>query len=367
MVLYITRKFPPSVGGMQRFNEKLYARLKEVTPVALIAWGGSQAFLPVFLPYAFLKALWICMFRPISAIYVSDGLLSPLGFVLKVLTRRPVVCGIHGRDIAFELKIYQWIVPRALKRLDRVICVSSALKTECLKRGVPERILLVIPNGVGIADFETGSRDEGRAEIERRTGISLDDRKILLTVGRLVPKKGVDHFIGSILPLIVQEEPDVVYIVAGDGPQEETLRSLIRSKKLQKNVFLLGRISMAGDLLPSIYKAADVFVMPNVAVRNDMEGFGIVALEAGAAGCPVVASDVDGISEAVQNGENGLLVNPHSEQDFARSVLTLLRDNDRRQQCAKQARSFVREHYAWTVIAQRYCAQFEMIKQQQNG
>ena len=154
MILYITRKFPPSVGGMQRFNFKLTSHLGKMTDMSLIAWGGSQGILPFFVIFAFFKALFLCAVKPVKCIYVSDGLLSPLGLLLKAITRKPVVANIHGRDIAFRMKLYQTVIPWSLRKLDKVICVSQELKKACIQRGVPDKILHVIPNGVDVNDFE---------------------------------------------------------------------------------------------------------------------------------------------------------------------------------------------------------------------
>jgi len=348
---------------MQRFNVKLYSHLSKISNVSLISWGGSQAILPFFLTFAFLRGLFLCWTKPIQCIYVSDGLLSPLGLLLKVLTRKPVVCNIHGRDIAFEFAPYQIIVPWCLQRVNRVICVSQALKEECLKRKVSEKILTVIPNGVDLEDFNNGG--EGRERLEEMVGISLEDKKVLLTVGRLVPKKGVDAFISNVLPRIVQSDPSIIYLVAGDGPLKARIESMVTQSGLQNHVFLLGKVLMEGGLLTALYQEADVFVMPNVPVADDMEGFGIVALEAGASALPVVASKVDGIAEAVRDGENGILLEHTDHQGFADTIQNLLRDEPGRLQFGQRAKDFVRDYYSWGRIAQQYWVQFEKIAQRQ--
>src|SRR3989338_2234576 len=202
MILYITRKFPPSIGGMQRFNFKFVNSLKKIADVDLIAWGGGQIILPFFVLFALLKSFYACLTKPISYIYIADGLLSPLGYFLKLITRKPVIVTIHGKDIAFSLKIYQIVIPWCLRRVDKVVCVSNKLKEECRIRGVKEEKLLVIPNGVDIEDFQTQTIDKSR-EFTRCVGHPLNNRKILLTVGRLVPKKGIDSFIKNILPRII--------------------------------------------------------------------------------------------------------------------------------------------------------------------
>jgi len=360
MILYITRKFPPSIGGMQRFNAKLSSNLQSLTKVHLIAWGGSQAFLPVFLPCAFLRALLVSWTSPVRVIYVSDGLLAPLGLLLKCLTGKPVIANIHGRDIAFSLKVYQLVVPWCLRHLDQVICVSHALKEECIKRGVAAKKLEVIPNGINVQDFVIKGAWDREGEYLQLTGQPRNGRKVLLTVGRLVAKKGVLHFLENILPEIIKKKPEIVYLIVGSGPLKDTVALAIREKHLQKNAILVGDVAMSGDSLARVYKLSDLFVMPNIPVAGDMEGFGIVALEAAAAGIPVVASKVDGITEAVHNGHNGLLI-PHDDTgNFARIVLDIL-DNPEHRDFGKQAKDYVAEHFSWDTIARQYLAVFNRV------
>lgn len=299
------------------------------------------------------------MTKPIKCIYVSDGLLSPLGVILKVLTRKPVIASIHGRDIAFKLRIYQIIISWALQQLDNIICVSEELKKECLKRGVPNKILHVIPNGVDIEDFEIKEDFSKEKLIEDILGISIKNKKILLTVGRLVPKKGIDVFISNTFPKIIAQNPNIIYLIVGKGPLENEIKSLIKQYKFEEKIFLLGTIPMDSGLLASIYSLSDLFIMPNIPVSDDMEGFGIVALEAGAAGLPVIASRIDGITEAVKDGENGFLINLNDYTRYTDVILNLLHDEERRKEFGQKAKAYVSENYAWPNIAKQYLNQLE--------
>jgi len=361
MILYITRKFPPSVGGMQRFNQKLVAHLSALAPLHVIAWGGSQKWLLVFLSIAFVRTLWYCLTRPIQLIYISDGLLSPLGCVLKLITRKPVCVTIHGRDIAFANPVYQWLVPLCLRHLNKVICVSHALEIECQKRLVPKGKLIVIPNGISPMNLPDTTKAQARQNIEPLLKQKLADRKILLTVGRLVPKKGIDLFLSHILPRIRTEYPKVLYIIAGDGPLHTKIRSIIDQAGLNANTAIIGSIGMNDPLLTNLYQAADLFVMPNVAVQGDFEGFGIVALEAGICGLPVVASRTDGIPEAVHDQKNGFLIPPGDREEWTQTILRLLRDDRFRLECGQRTRDYVRDTFAWEAIAGQYHSLFKTL------
>ncbi len=354
MLLYITRKNAPSIGGMQRFNQKLILHLAAHRPFRLISWGGSQAFLPGFLIFAFVKAVWLRLRGKIDLIYLSDGLLAPLGLILKKLLRVPVAVNIHGRDIAFAFPLYLTIVPAALRRLDLVICVSSQLKQICLDYKIPEAILRVIPNGVDPEDFiwkEAVSPAE-------KLGIETAGRTVLVTVGRLVPKKGVDRFVSDILPALVAEAPEVLYLAAGDGPLREKVEAAIREKGLKNHVRLLGDLPMDDGCLPAAYCVADIFVMPNAEVVGDIEGFGIVAIEASAAGLPVVASRLQGIQEAVREGENGILLPWEDVDAFIRVLLDLIRDAEKRKELGERGRRYTAEHFSWDRIAGLYSERF---------
>ena len=362
MLLYITRKYPPSIGGMQRFNQKLVSHLGRYRPFYLIGWGHSQALMPLFLLFTFLKTIFLRCFGKIDLIYLSDGLMSPMGLILKKFLSLPVAVNIHGRDIAFGFPGYLTVVPAALRKMDRVICVSNQLQEVCRGYGIPEDILRVIPNGVDGADFVW------KEKVSPLTFLGLDSggRVILITVGRLVPKKGVDRFVAKILPSIVEQEPRVLYLVVGDGPLRGTIEDTVREKDLEKNVRLLGNIGMDDPRLTAVYAAADIFVMPNVEVPGDMEGFGIVALEAGAAGLPVVASRLQGIQEAVTEGENGILLPWDDNEAYRRILLGLIADPEKRQELGKRARRYVLENYSWENVAGRYHRIFQELEEANN-
>jgi phosphatidyl-myo-inositol dimannoside synthase len=354
MLLYITRKNAPSIGGMQRFNQKLIAHLGKEREFRLISWGHSQVMLPLFLLYAFFKAIFLRLTGQIDLIYLSDGLMSPMGLILKKLLAVPVVVNIHGRDIAFAFPGYLTIVPAALKKMDRVICVSRQLKEICMGYGIPEEIIRVIPNGVNADDFTW----TGESPPLKRVGIDPAGRTVLITVGRLVPKKGVDRFVEKILPSIVEKNPRVLYLVVGDGPLRESIEKTVIEKGLAENVRLMGDVPMDDGSLKALYCGSDIFVMPNVDVPGDIEGFGIVAIEGGVAGLAVVASRLQGIQEAVTPGENGILLEWGDDQAFIDTILDLIDNPEKRKALGDKSRRYVIEHYSWDRIAALYAEVF---------
>ncbi len=358
MFLYITRKYPPSIGGMQRFNQKLAKHLGKEADFILLSWGRSQLLMPFFLLYVVCRTLFLGARKKIDLIYLADGMMSPLGVLFKKLLSVPVVVSIHGRDIAFDFPGYLTVVPWALKRMDRLICVSRQLKEECIKYGVEGDKIAAIPNGVEVDDF-SWEKDVSPCDC---LGIGPGKKTVFLTVGRLVPKKGVDRFVRDILPEIVRQEPDVLYLVAGDGPLRKEIEALAQEKGISDRVRLLGNIPMEDEKLRAAYNCADIFVMPNVEVAGDMEGFGIVAIEGGAAGLAVVASRLQGIQEAIVEGENGILLPWDDTKAYTDTLLSLIRDPERTKKLGESARRFVREHYSWDKIAARYLKEFRSVQ-----
>jgi glycosyltransferase involved in cell wall biosynthesis len=360
MVLFITRKHPPSIGGMQKLSQSLTVEVGKLAPTTTISWGHGTIFLPFFLCYALLRALVTIPFnRRIQVVHLSDALLAPLGLLLKTLYHVPVVVTVHGLDITFDNAFYQWIVPRCLRHMDRLICVSSYTRDQCLRRGVPADLCDVIPNGVNMSEFTCNFSEDGDATVRALAGRRLEGRKALLTVGRLIERKGVVHFLDAILPRVLAACPDTCYLIVGEGPLREVIETRIASLHLEDHVVLLGQVDDAA--LKAAYHLAALFVMPNVPVPNDIEGFGLVALEAGAAERYVVASRLDGIPEAVVASENGDLVDPGDTRAFADAVIRLLGDDALRAERGRRAREFVRRHYSWDIIAGRYNAIFREV------
>lgn len=181
----------------------------------------------------------------------------------------------------------------------------------------------------------------------------------MLTVGRLVRRKGVLYFTSQVLPQIVAQRRDVHYVVVGDGPERSTIQEEIRRQGLQEKVTLLGRVDEG--TLWALYRAADLFVMPNIPVDNDMEGFGLVALEASTAECCVVASRLEGITDAVKEGKNGFLIEPGHTAGYVRTILQLLGDTPGRKAFGREAKLFTLAHYSWEKTAKEYLDIFQEI------
>lgn len=359
-ILYITRKYPPSVGGMEKMNYCLARELSKRAQVEKIVWGHSQFFMPLFLAATFIRLLWRRLLkRSYDAVILGDAFLAPLGAFIKKLMRTRVICITHGLDVTYDRGIYQKMFIPALSDLDMVVCVSAKTQEECRKRGVGESKLKVIPNGIDIKPAET-DRESFIKEMGRLNINIFENTRILLTVGRLIKRKGVVWFVENVLKDVIKSKPEVIYVIVGEGAEKEKVLSKIAELGLGNNVFLTGRIQLDKPFLSSLYSFSDLFIMPNIPVKGDMEGFGIVALEAASCGLPVVASDLEGIKDAVSNGVSGILVPPEEGDRYSKEIVRLLSDDNLRESISRQAVEYV-QRFTWDKIAEKYLDEIEGI------
>ena len=384
MILFITRKYPPSVGGMQKLSYRLTTEISRQTTAKVIGWGGSQRWLPVFVPWAFLRALAVLARGQVTLIHLSDPVLAPLGVLMRWLARVPVVVNAHGLDVTYSFPPYQAIVPWCLRRLDRVICISRYTRDECIRRGVPADHCEVIPLGIDTEEYRTSL-----SEVERRTwlsawgihptpsgprrsgmdaeygslrdGVPTERRRFLLTVGRLVRRKGLLPFVSQTLPLLHAQRQDWIYLIVGDGPERQRLEAAVQTLGLSEQVRILGFLGR--EAIQAAYALADLFIMPNVPTPGDPEGFGLVTLEARAAGAPVVAANLEGIRDAITEEADGTLVTAEDWPGFAKAIESWLdRGESTVDREARRRRTAAR--FAWPQIAARYMAVFDQARAQ---
>ncbi len=345
-LLFIARSFPPTVGGMATFAYHLSESLRQQADVTMLVNRYDKIGLPVFFPYALARAIYLTRGNRIQAVHLGDALLAPLGLALKKVTGLPVTSSVCGLDITYPNRLHQRVVPPALARLDMTMPISQATAVETRAHAGEETPAVVIPLGVA-----SPSKPNAAAirDFRQLAGTGPGERMVL-SVNRLVKRKGVAWFTSSVLRRL----PDnTTYVVIGEGPQASAIRSAATSAGVANRLRLLGRVS--DELLAAAYHAADVFVMPNIPVTGDMEGFGLVALEASASGLPVVAARLEGITEAVQHDRNGLLVTARSADDYVSTITSLLTlpPEDLRALGASYA-DFTLRTFGWDKTARRY-------------
>jgi glycosyltransferase involved in cell wall biosynthesis len=342
-LLVITRNYPPQMGGLENYGYNLIRELGRHMPVRMIALKKTKPHLIWFLPAALVFGLMACRSQSIRGVHLCDGLLAPIGSLLKVFSRTRVSASVHGLDVTFPHAFYQQLVPPSLGRLDRIVCVSRSTQDECLKRGIAAKRCVVIPNGINPEEIYLGA-EKGQLlrEIETILQRSLAEKTILVTVGRLVKRKGVGWFVENVVPRLGQEH---IYVIVGTGPEFSAIQDIVRRNQLEDQVVLTGRQS--DRFRNCLLNAADAFIMPNISIPGDVEGFGIAALEAGACGLPVVATNLQGLRDAVIYGVTGYLVGERDVEGFVSRINNLDLDRER-------IRSEIASRYSWTKIGRAY-------------
>lgn len=257
----------------------------------------------------------------------------------------------HGLDVTDPNPVYQMAVRRLCGMLDAVMPVSRATGEELVARGLPRDRVHVVPNAVDLDRFEGAADSRDAPARVHVTGAPTlpGDAFLLVTVGRQVRRKGFTWFIENVMPKLPER---VIFWLAGDGPERENIEAAIKRAGLQQRVRCLGKISE--EELVELYRRGKLFVMPNIVVPGDMEGFGIVMLEAGACGLPTLAADLEGIRDVIDEGVNGWFAPTEDAEAFAARIQSLLADPDGLREASKRTAEYVTSTFRWDSTAQRY-------------
>ncbi len=360
-ILYVSHTHPPegdildNVGGMQRVSQQLIRELKRKDSVSVftetinVSGEGKIAFKSVsFLVKQLFSLPTKVREHEADVVLFSSMVTASLAYFIQNRISVPMVTINHGRDVTLPVKIYQRFVPKIFSSLDGVISVSRATREECIKRGMDPEKGVALSNGF---DFEKlnsfPDKQESRNRLQSNFRIPLENNFMLLTVGRKVKRKGHEWFIREVMPKL---DHQVVYVTVGDGPEFESIEESVQNSAHKDRIFLLGR--QPDEVLKQAYAAADLFIMPNIPVEGDMEGFGIVLLEANMARTPAVAADLEGIKDVIAQGENGFRVPTLDAEQFATKVREML--SNKLEHFSAQTRSYVQEQFSWKHVAQQY-------------
>lgn len=346
-IIFITRKYPPSIGGMEKLSYEITTRVSEKNETEIIALKKSQFFLPLFFIYAIIKGIQESK-KEKCVIHVGDGALSPLGPIIKSITGNPIILTLHGLDITYPNYFYQKIMPFFMKKYDRIICISNKVIEECEKRGIDRSKCVFVPIGVDIKPRIKCNKNE----LKEKLKIDLAEKEILLSVGRLVERKGFHWFLSEVFPISLKKHNNLVYLIVGKGVMANEIKRIVKEKNLEENVFLLGEIE--NEFLKKVFACSDIFVMPNIKVKGDMEGFGIVAIEAASYGLPIIASNLEGIGDAIKNRENGILIEEENKEEYQKKLLDLLKNKEKRQNLGEKAKAYTENNLEWNKIIIKY-------------
>jgi phosphatidylinositol alpha-1,6-mannosyltransferase len=273
---------------------------------------------------------------------------EPFPWLRRIFPSARLWVAAHGRDITRVPHSAR--LRRTLNSAELVVAVSRFTRGEILTRmkGLPTDHVVFVPNGVDLSRFSPGAKP---ASLLASLGIP-EDAKIILTLARVVERKGHDTVIRA-LPRVLASCPGAHYLVA--GPEEPRcgarLRALVRELGLEERVHFAGFVP--DSALADWYRAADVYAMPSRGDGADSEGFGITFLEAGACGCPVIGSRSGGIPDAVEDGVGGFLVPPDDPDALAGALVRVLTDCGLARQLGLAARSRIERELTWDRIAGR--------------
>ncbi len=359
--LVVTNDFPPRPGGIQAYVHSLAVRQPPGEVVVYASqWRGSAAFdagqpfpvvrhpssllLPV--PDALRRVRDVARAEGCDRVWF--GAAAPLGLLARPLGLERAVASTHGHEVGWAL------LPgsrQALRRIGRDVDVVTYLGDYTRRRLAPAlgagAHLAQLPSGVDATAFRPGA---GGQEVRRRHGLA--DRPVVVCVSRLVPRKGQDVLVRA-LPELRRRVPGTALLLVGGGPDLPRLRRLAADRGVADHVVLTG--SVAWDDLPAHYDAGDVFAMPCRTRRAglEVEGLGIVFLEASATGLPVVAGRSGGSPDAVRDGETGHLVDGRSVAAVTDAVAGLLQDPVRARAMGAAGRAWVERDWRWDVLAGR--------------
>lgn len=339
--LLVTRNLPPLRGGMERLNARLAGQLSLSVDMCVIGPHGSESMaapglevfgcprpgVAAFLIWSLWKAARLALKRRPAWVLGGSGLAAPAVLLASIASGARRAVYLHGLDVVVDHPVYRLLWLPAIRRMHALIANSRNTAALAARSGIDSSRTEVVVPGV---DSPLPPDASMGVDFRRRHG--LGDRRILLSVGRLTERKGLAAFVEGALPAIVRRYPDVILLVIGDSAPNALLRGatdvraqveqVVLRSHLSDNVRFLGPVEE--DELHYAYEASDLHVFPVVERSGDVEGFGMVAIEAAAHGRSTVAFAVGGVSDAVKDGESGYLVVPGDYATFAARVCDVL-------------------------------------------
>lgn len=361
--LLVTNDFPPKLGGIQSYLWELWRRLPpDSFAVLTTPYEGAEAFdadqayrvvrsrEPVLLPHPLLARKIDALAEETGAELVVLDPALPVGLLGPHLAR-PYGVVLHGAEVTVpgRLPASRRLLARVLRGAELVVAAGHYPATEGERAAGRALPTVHVPPGVDTSRFRPLD-DAARTAARARFGLPVDGH-VVVSVSRLVPRKGMDTLIRAAARL-APTRPDLTVAIGGSGRDRDRLAKLVAETGAP--VVLCGRVP--DEDLPDLYGCADVFAM---LCRNrwrglEQEGFGIVFLEAAAAGVPAVAGESGGAAEAVTDGETGLVVDPpDSVEATAAALARLLDDDEGRRTMGAAARRRAEADYAYDVLAAR--------------
>ena len=367
-VLIVTNDFPPRRGGIQSFVHALAARLPADRVVVYApAWDGAaefdarQAFEVIrhhgslMLPVPDVRRRAVALLTEHGCDTVLFGAAAPLGLLAASLRRAGasrIVALTHGHEAGWaSLPGARSLLRRIADEVDVVTYLGEYFRVRMAKAmSTPAagRMVRLAP-GVDPVVFRPGA---GGAEVRQRLGID-PDRPVVLCVSRIVPRKGQDTLIRAWPQVLRRSAVEPLLLLVGGGPYRPTLDRLVTQAGIAGSVLFTGAVSW--DDLPAYYDAANIFAMPCRTRRAglDVEGLGIVYLEASATGLPVIAGDSGGAPDAVLDGETGYVVPARNQDALTGKLVELLADPLGAAAMGEKGQAWIEREWTWDLVTER--------------
>ena len=346
--LLITLEFPPYYGGVSNYYWNLVKYWPSPDKIHVLHNNDNLLTFSSLPLLSWLPALFHLRreIKEKNIDHVIVGQIWPLGWITYLISKTFKIqysIILHGTifSSAIQQRRKRPILKKVLKKADKVICANSfTAKSVSTYINKKEKVHIVNP-GIEIED-KTENKESRIQQI--KTDIGLENKYILLSVGRLVKRKGFDNVIKS-LPEAIKKVPNLIYVVIGSGEDEKRLRALVEEMDLDNKVLFLNNVN--DDDKQAWYDLCDCFIMPSRVIEGDYEGFGIVYLEANLAGKPVIAGKSGGVQDVVKDGLNGLLVDSESVDEIKETIVKLAQDKNLRNRLGEKAKLFVSKNFDW--------------------
>ena len=369
-VLFVTNDFGPRAGGIETFVIGLIERRPfGQTIVYTSAQAGSEAYdrawksdfgvtvirdrAKILLPTPRVARNLSQIIKKSNIQVAAFGAAAPLGLLSASMKRagvRKTVALTHGHEVwwakVFPFNFAMGYIGATVDYLTYLGQFTQQAISRALSAIDAQHMVKIAP-GIDVDHFFPRDATSLRKELK------LDNKRVIVSVGRLVHRKGQDHLIQA-LPQILRSVPDAHLLMVGQGPYREHLEKLVQQLGLKDHVSFIGRIQY--DQLPEYICAGDVFAMPSRSrfFGLEVEGLGIVYLEASACGLPVIAGASGGAPDAVLDGVTGFVVDGQNNQEIATAAITLLSDLEQAKKMGAAGREWIVENWRWEIWSQRF-------------
>ena len=384
-VLFVSHKLPPSIGGMEKQSYELVMGMSKLAKVHQLVFKGQESKLMFFIKLRFRIRRILKKHPKISIVHFNDGVMAIFGLYLSKNKNLKTAATVHGLDVVFPNLLFRRLLFPKFNLLDKVICVSKFTAEACAERGIEVSKLEVINNGVDHGFSKVSTDTKALDEVKGLLHFKPQNKKIILSLGRAVKRKGFSWFIQQVVPKL---SDDYIFVMVGPikfrkrfskylfyrlpqsiqhqmnlftgWPTDSNLISeLLNEPKYIGKIFHMGKVSY--EKLIALFDLADIFIMPNIKVHGDAEGFGLVALEASLRSKFVLASNLEGIKDAIIDGKNGFLVEASDADAWPQIINQLCNNQEHLIKLGEAGRDFTIANFGWDKMVREYFELFQSL------